>query len=122
MNSLSGTCFEGFCFCKQGFYNQLGGRCASKPPPDCTTQGGTCHQNPATCPVGNYPTDQGTSMSCGDLVAAVCCIPNERCLGIGDDLVCCGPTDASDPPICENGWQTCPAGDGPGLKGKAFCG
>jgi hypothetical protein len=101
-------------------YNQPSGKCAPTAPPDCKTQGGTCHQNPATCPAGTVGADQGTDMSCGDLVAAVCCFPAASCTG--PSLVCCAPNDASDPPICENGWLTCPPNDSPGIKGKSFCG
>jgi hypothetical protein len=120
MDSLAGTCFAGYCICRAGMYNQPDGRCGPTAPPDCKTQGGTCHQNPATCPAFTTGADQGTDMSCGDLVAAVCCF--DTCKGSLDlaNLVCCGPTGAADPPICENGWLTCKPADAP--VGKSQCG
>jgi hypothetical protein len=105
MSSLAGSCFEGVCFCKPAFHVQKSGKCGSAPP-ECATSGGHCEQNQTACAAGEVTSSPAASMSCGDLVPAVCCFAPADCNG--PTFHCCAPNDSSPPPICENGWLTCP--------------
>jgi hypothetical protein len=120
VSSLWGKCFYGLCMCKQGFTVQPDGKCGTKAAPDCKGQGGTCRQEPATCQAGELASGMDVDMSCGDFIPAVCCQKAGSCKGI--DFVCCMPNDAIEPPICVNGWKTCPATGMPFLKDAGTCG
>lgn len=109
MSSLAGTCFQGVCICRANMFVQTSGRCGSKPPADCATLGGTCRQAPAACAAGELEGAEPTNRSCGDFVAAVCCLPATACRA-AVDLVCCGASTTPHEPICVNGWKTCGAG------------
>lgn len=115
ISSLEGTCYQGICICRDGLHVQPGGKCKKTPPPECMASGGKCFQMPATCPTGTLEGSAGAAMSCGDLVAAVCCYTDTQC--VGPDFTCCGPTDAGHAAICENGYRTCPDGYSPVPKG-----
>lgn len=106
VSALWGTCFRGICVCKPGFHVQPSGRCSPKLPADCRQSGGACKQEPASCAPGAIEGSDPTNMSCGDLIAAVCCFA--RCKG--PEFVCCGPTGVQ-PVVCESGWRTCTNGD-----------
>jgi hypothetical protein len=109
MSSLAGSCFNGVCICKVGYYVQPNGKCGSTAPPSCPNQGGTCRENPATCQTGELEGDYETNMSCGDFQPAVCCTPAASCHA-PIDIVCCGAAAAYYEPSCVNGWRTCAAG------------
>lgn len=131
MSSFAGQCFGGICICKSGFIVQPDGRCGKTAPPECTTQSGKCTQQPATCPAGSLASDPATNMSCGDLIAAVCCFTENVCTGpsrevagggrIPIDMACCGTAGGASDRLCVNGWQTCPAGTTPVDKSVGGC-
>jgi len=106
-----GTCFEGLCMCNGGKHVQPDGRCGDTPPKTCSESGGTCRQNEAVCESSELEGDIGTDMSCGDLIAAVCCFDKAKCKTTVD-FVCCGASTTPYEPNCVNGWRTC-AGGGP---------
>lgn len=118
ISSLLGRCFQGICICNDGFHVQPDGKCSKTLPVPCTPSG-KCVQNPATCPGGLLEGSLYVNMTCGDLVAAVCCFDPATC--IGPQFTCCGPTDAAHAPICESGYRTCPSGFTPVAPG-AGCG
>ncbi len=109
MSSLAGTCFSGACICRANMFVQPSGKCGTKAPAECAASGGTCRQQPATCAAGELEGADTTNRSCGDLVAAVCCVPAASCKA-PVDLVCCGASTTPHEPICVNGWKTCGAG------------
>lgn len=123
VSSLWGSCFFGVCMCKKGYVVQPNGKCGPVPEPACTSQGGSCAQNPATCPDSALEGSVESARSCGDLVAAVCCFPMISCKSASREaagsgwvpvaFICCKPNDGAGPPICVNGWQTCAPGDSP---------
>lgn len=117
VSTLQGTCQLGLCMCNAGFVVQPSGACGSALAPSCSQQAGTCKQDPAACPTGEFEGEQGTNMSCGDLVAAVCCFDPAACRGI---VVACVAPDAGgrSKPLCVNGWRTCPPGTTPTKFGK----
>lgn len=130
-STLLGKCTFGICVCNQSSYVQPSGKCGPTPPPDCTTQGGTCRQEPAICSAGELAGDQSTNMTCGDLIAAVCCAPATSCKGgvrevagagwVSVDFVCCAPNDNDPAPICVNGWKTCKSYQTPTSKPGGGC-
>jgi hypothetical protein len=130
ISALHGQCFHGICVCNIGSV-QASGKCGSTIT-DCVDQGGTCHQQPATCPTGKIKSNESTNMTCGDFVEAVCCHDPAKCKGpaievagsgwVPVDFVCCAPNDAAVAPICVNGWLTCPANHAPVDKSKGGCG
>ena len=125
-SALWGKCFNGVCMCKSGYTVQPNGKCHTPPPPDCTTQKGTCRQQPAQCLGDELGSAQETERSCGDFVAATCCNktiscsrPAQEAAGAGwfpIDFTCCSKAGGGKLPICVNGWQTCEAGDTPLAK------
>ncbi len=117
VSTLQGTCQLGLCMCNAGFVVQPSGACGSALAPSCSQQAGTCKQDPATCPTGEFEGEQGTNMSCGDLVAAVCCFDPAACRGIVVACVAPGGGGRSKP-LCVNGWRTCPPGTTPTKFGK----
>jgi len=124
ISALHGECFHGICVCNIGTV-QPNGKCGSAVT-ECKTQGGTCHQMPATCPTGKVESDQPTNMTCGDFVAAVCCHDPSACKGPSIngkpvDFTCCGPAGGGHAPICANGWKTCPAQYTPVDTSKGGC-
>ncbi len=122
VSALLGTCALGVCTCQQG-YVQKSGKCGPTQPPVCSTQSGTCRQMPAQCNKGELGGDILTNMSCGDLIAAVCCFAETTCKGgakkipekgfVVTDFVCCDKSGTASPPICVNGWKTCIANQTP---------
>lgn len=104
-----GSCFEGLCMCPGGKHVQPDGRCGDAAPKICSEGGGTCRQNEAVCNAGELEGDLDTNMSCGDLVAAVCCFDAAKCKTTVD-FVCCGASTTPYEPSCVNGWRTCAAG------------
>jgi hypothetical protein len=129
VSSPWGSCFLGVCMCKEGYSVQPNGLCHTPPPPKCTSQNGTCRQGPDQCLadelIGSVPLND-----CGDFVATVCCDKAATCKGptraapgggpVHVDFECCSKTLGTRPPICENGWQTCPPDSSPIEKG-AVC-
>jgi hypothetical protein len=109
ISALHGQCFHGICICTTG-HVQPSGKCGPTPPPDCAAHGGTCRQEPATCAAGELQGEHDTNMSCGDFIAAVCCMDATTCKGPTVDLVCCGASATPYEPTCVNGWKTCSAG------------
>lgn len=109
MSSLAGTCFSGVCICRANMFVQPSGKCGTKAPGECAAAGGTCRQQPPTCAAGELEGADTTNRSCGDLVAAVCCVPAASCKA-PVELVCCGASTTPHEPICVNGWKTCGAG------------
>lgn len=105
ISSSVGTCTLGICVCRPGAYLQPSGKCGFAAPPLCLPQGGACRQNPDTCLAGELRSDQNTNMSCGDLIAAVCCVKATACKA-PIDFTCCSKTNLSGP-ICVSGWKTC---------------
>ena len=131
VSSLWGSCFGGLCICNSGYTVQPNGKCGKLPAPECQTQpSGKCYQQPATCPAAMFESTNETNASCGDLIAAVCCFPEATCKGPSVEvagggrtpieMVCCAPNDASSPPLCVNGWQTCAPG-GTAVDKKLGC-
>lgn len=109
VSALHGGCFMGVCICKNGFFVQPNGKCGPTKPASCPSSGGTCRQMPAQCNAGELETHFDTSQeSCGDLIAAVCCVPTASCKA-PIDLVCCGASTTEYEPSCVNGWKTCGA-------------
>lgn len=108
VSAMQGSCQLGICVCNGSFVVQPSGKCGKTAAPPCTVQGGACRQDPAECPAGTLESESGTNMSCGDLVAAVCCFDEAACKG--PTFTCLAPTDAQRDPICVNGWRTCAAG------------
>lgn len=113
-SSVQHKCFEGICICQAPFHVQPSGKCGKNEPPDCAAHSGTCRQNPAECQPGEHGASLSTDMSCGDFVAAVCCIPICK---TPVDLVCCGASTTPYEPLCVNGWRTC-EGLQPALRSK----
>jgi hypothetical protein len=109
MSSLAGSCFQGVCICKVGYYVQPNGKCGAQEPPSCTTVGGTCRKNPAECQAGELDAHYYSTMSCGDIMPAQCCIPAASCYA-PIDIVCCGAAADYYEPTCVNGWRTCASG------------
>ncbi len=107
VSSLEGSCFQGICICRSGLHVQPNGKCSKTLPTDCMSSAGKCVQNPATCPGGLSEGSQEVNMTCGDLVAAVCCFDPTTC--IGPQFTCCAPNDAAHAAVCESGYRTCPA-------------
>ena len=131
VSSLWGSCFFGVCMCKTGYTVQPNGKCNTPPPPECTTQKGTCRQGSGPCLSDELESSSETNMSCGDFAPASCCNKKATCNGpareaagsgyVPVDFMCCAPNDAMRLPICVNGWQTCAHGDTPIAKPGA-CG
>ncbi len=122
ISALYGSCFHGICVCKSGYHVQPNGKCDRTSPPLCPSQGGTCYQEPATCPADHLEGSIDSNRTCGDFVAAVCCTPEASCKGPTKDVggtrvpvefVCCAPNDALTPPVCVSGWRTCADGNSP---------
>lgn len=117
VSSIKGLCYHGICVCNPGLYVQPSGKCGVTPPPDCAAHGGTCEQA-ATCAAGKLTSSTSTNQSCGGSNEAVCCIEQTSCIGPLNEekgtMVCCAPDNGGDdsvtPPICVNGWKTCPPG------------
>lgn len=109
LSRLQGTCFHGVCVCTPPAHVQPNGKCGETQSPGCAQQRGKCRQSPAECFPQELAGDEDTNRTCGDFVAAVCCIPEVACLS-PVDLVCCGASTTPYEPICVNGWRTCGAG------------
>lgn len=109
-SAIWGTCFHGICVCDAAHVNQPDGRCNAPPAPSCAAQNGTCRHQPAVCLAGEIGSSISTDMSCGDLVPAICCNQASACVGPSVDFLCCMPNGGEQPPICVNGWRTCPSG------------
>lgn len=118
LSRLQGSCFHGVCVCMPPAHVQPSGKCGETASPGCPQQRGKCRQTPAECLPQELEGDAETSRSCGDFVAAVCCIPEVACLS-PIDLVCCGASTTPYEPICVNGWRTCgPAAPTPRLRSE----
>ena len=115
MSALAGSCFEGTCVCKFGFYVQPNGKCGKTEPPTCAQQGGTCRTNPAECEDDELEADFGTTQKCGNLHR--CCIPKTQCYA-PVDIVCCGAAAQYYEPNCVNGWKTCATAPMPRLRSQ----
>jgi len=111
VNTLWGSCFMGQCFCKSGNSIQPNGKCAPGNPPSCTAGNspGTCRQTPAECQQGEMEGSYWSTMTCGDVIAAVCCYEKAKCTSFFD-VVCCGASSTPYEPVCVNGWKTCDPG------------
>jgi len=126
MSGLAGACFDGICVCKMGFTVQLSGKCGKAAAPNCEKQGGTCFQGTESCAPGKLAGYQAT-ITCGDLIAAVCCFDEAKCKSavievpgkgyVPSPFHCCAGDDSGRDAICVNGWQTCHPGDMAQRKG-----
>lgn len=126
ISALYGKCMYGLCHCLPGYTVQLDGKCNTAPPPTCPIQGGTCRGN--NCAADELMSANVTNATCPDDVETFCCNKTSSCVGGGQeaagagwvkvDFECCSKTTGQNPPICVNGWQTCPAGTSPVPKGS----
>lgn len=65
-----------------------------------------CRQGATECDPGETKGSGPAVMSCGDLIAAMCCFA--ACKGPADFVCCAG--DQELPPVCVHGWKTCDEG------------
>ena len=106
VSSLHGQCFQGYCFCKQGFYALPSGKCSATVPTCTSSSNAPAHcVTGATCPAGEQAGDRMANQACGDLVQATCCTPVADCRG--PDVSCCSKAGGVSDPVCVNGWLQC---------------
>lgn len=126
ISALYGKCTYGLCHCNEGYTVQPNGKCNTAPPPTCAIQGGTCRGN--NCAAGELMSANVTNATCPDDIETFCCNAAAACTGGGQeaagagwvkiDFDCCSKSTGQRPPICVNGWQTCPAGTSAVPKGS----